>query len=66
MKMITKMKGLVKSLFGLIMAHPVIAVITAIVVALVVLYNKCEWFRDVVNAVWDAVKKDFLRLGMES
>lgn len=59
MKMITKMKGLVKSLFGLIMAHPVIAVITAIVAVLVVLYNKCEWFRDAVNAVWDAVKKGF-------
>ncbi len=59
MEMITKMKGLVKSLFGLIMAHPVIAIITAIVVALVVLYNKCEWFRDAVNAVWDAVKKGF-------
>lgn len=50
-------------LFSLIMAHPVIAIITAIVAAVVLLYNKCEWFRNAVNAIiekikgyWDAFK----------
>lgn len=49
----------VKALFTLIMAHPVIAIITAIVAAVVLLYNKCEWFRNGVNKIFLAVK-DFL------
>lgn len=60
--MITSMGGIVKTvlsgigaaaqgLFTLIMAHPVIAIITAIIAAVVLLYNKCEWFRNAVNAV---------------
>src|SRR5690625_1314125 len=32
-----------------------IAAFVAIGVALVVAYNKFEWFRDMVNAVWDAI-----------
>lgn len=52
--------AILKGLFTLIMAHPVIAVITAIVGALILLYNKCEWFRDTVNtivgAIWDFIK----------
>ena len=51
---------ILKGLFTLIMAHPVILVITAIVGVLIVLYNKCEWFRDAVNTIvgkiWDFVK----------
>ena len=49
----------VSGLFTLIMAHPVIAVIMAIIAAVVLLYTKCEWFRDAVNAVvkaiWDVI-----------
>lgn len=48
---IGKIKGAFTALFGVIAANPVIAVIAAIVAALVLLYTKCEWFRDVVNAV---------------
>ena len=48
---IGKLKGAFTALFGVIAANPVIAVIAAIVAALVLLYTKCEWFRDVVNAV---------------
>ena len=44
-----------KALFGVISAHPVIAVVTAIIAAVVFLYNKCEWFRDGVNAIVSAV-----------
>ena len=52
--------GLLKGLFTLIMAHPVIAVATVIIGALILLYNKCEWFRDIVNkaisAIWNFIK----------
>ena len=27
----------------------------ALIAVLVLLYNKCEWFRDGVNAVWDSI-----------
>ena len=50
-KAITKIKGAVKGLFTLITAHPVIAIITVIITALVLLYTKCEWFRNAVNAL---------------
>ena len=46
-----KVKGAFTALFGVIAANPVIAVIAAIVAALVLLYTKCEWFRDAVNTV---------------
>nr|WP_300903461.1 phage tail tape measure protein [Faecalibaculum rodentium] len=52
-------KTAVSGLFTLIMAHPVIAVITAIIAAVMLLYTKCEWFRDAVNAIlkaiWDVI-----------
>lgn len=51
----SKLMGGIQALFGLLMAHPVIAVITAIIAAVVLLYNKCEWFRDAVHAVIDTV-----------
>lgn len=56
-------KGAATSLFGAIAAHPVIAVITAIVAALVMLYQKCEWFRDGVHAVIDTISGFFKNLG---
>ena len=34
--------------------------IAAVVAILVVLWNKCEWFRDAVNAVWTQVKEFFV------
>lgn len=37
--------------FNLIMAHPIIAGIAAIIAIIIALYNKCEWFRDAVNEV---------------
>lgn len=54
-KFVTFVSGALKGLFGLIMAHPVIAVITAIVAAIVVLYTKCEWFRDGVNTILSSI-----------
>lgn len=58
-KVIGVIKGAVSGLFGLIVAHPVIAVIVAVVAAIATLYAKCEWFRDMVNAVWQAVSDTF-------
>ena len=43
----------------MITAHPVIAVITAIIAALVTLYNKCEWFREGVNRILKAIRDGF-------
>lgn len=45
-----------KGLFTLIMAHPVIAIIGAIIAGVILLYNKCEWFRDGVNKVLSVIK----------
>lgn len=55
--------GLLKGLFALIMAHPVIAVATVIIGALILLYNKCEWFRNGVNNILKAVWNFFANLG---
>ncbi len=43
--------GVVKGLFTMIMQHPVIAIITAIVGAIIYLYTNCEWFRDMINNI---------------
>ena len=43
-------------------ANPIILVVTAIVAViaiLVTLYKKCEWFRNEVNAIWEAIKNAF-------
>lgn len=49
--------------FNAIMAHPIIAGITAIIAIIVTLYTKCEWFRDAVNALlgelWEGIKNVF-------
>lgn len=43
------------TLFGLIAANPVIAIIMAIIAIVVLLYNKCEWFRDGVDSIIGSV-----------
>lgn len=52
-------KTAVTGLLGIITAHPAIAPITAIIVTLVALYNKFEWFRDGVNGILKAIKDGF-------
>lgn len=67
-KMFGKVGGAVKTLasvFGTafkaigtaVMAHPIIAAIVAIIAIIVLLWTKCEWFRDGVKAVWEAIKE---------
>lgn len=55
--------GIVKAgltgLFSLIMAHPVVLVITAIIAILVVLWNKCDWFREGVITIVTTIR-DFI------
>lgn len=50
-----KLMGGIQALFGLIAANPVVAIVTGIIATVVLLYTKCEWFRDAVHAVIDAV-----------
>lgn len=57
---IQKVASAVSGLFSLLAAHPialVVAAIAGLVAGFVTLYNKCEWFRDAVNRVWDAIKQ---------
>lgn len=49
--MIGKLKGAFTSLFSVIAANPAVFIIAGIVAALILLYTKCQWFRDGVNAV---------------
>lgn len=58
-KLVDGIKTAVTGLLGMITAHPVIAVITAIIAALVTLYNKCEWFREGVNRILKAIRDGF-------
>ena len=62
-------KAGVSALWAIIAANPIAATVAAIVaigVALVALYNKCEWFRDAVDGIleafsglFDALKETF-------
>ena len=52
-------KGAFAALSGVLAANPiglVIAAVGALVAALVTLYNKCEWFRNGVNAIGQGIK----------
>lgn len=72
--MVSKLTGLIgKGLSGalsFLMAHPIVLAITAVIGVLVLLYNKCEWFRNFVNqwfenlknalgTLWTGVKETF-------
>ena len=51
------------ALNAVLAANPIIlivAAIAALIAAFVLLYNKCEWFRNGVNAIWEAIKTAFL------
>lgn len=37
----------------------IVAAIIAIIAVFVLLYNKCEWFRNAVNAIWEGIKTVF-------
>lgn len=55
---LSKGAGLLSGAFSFLAANPIVLVIAGVVAlaaGLVVLYNKCEWFRNAVNAVGSAI-----------
>jgi len=49
----------IKALWALILAHPVAAVVVAIVASIVILWNKCEAFREFWIGAWEKCKESF-------
>lgn len=59
---ITAVKGAVTALNTTMLANPVfliIAAIAALIAVFVVLYNKCDWFREAVDKIWAKLKEGF-------
>lgn len=56
---LSKLSGLFSALWGVIAAHPVVAVVAAIIGAIVLLWNKCDAFREFWIGVWDKCKEGF-------
>ena len=58
----TALKPLIASVWGFtsaLLANPItwiVIAIVALIAVFVLLYNKCEWFRNGVNAIWDGIK----------
>jgi phage-related protein len=53
------------ALSAVLAANPIILIVAAVaaaIAAVVLLYQKCEWFRDAVNAVWQAVSDFFVKI----
>lgn len=62
---IPKITGALSAGFSLLAANPIVLVVVAIVgfiAALVILYKKCETFRNIVNAVFGGVKTVILKV----
>lgn len=51
--------GKISSVIGVIVQHPILALIGAVILALVTLYQKCEPFRDFVNNLWNNILVPF-------
>ena len=50
----------ISSLFSLVAANPWILAIGAVIAAIVLLWNKCEWFRNLVTGAFEAIKNFIL------
>lgn len=70
---ISKLGGVIKTVFGAIktvvlgvlnaiIAHPIIAAVAAVIAIVVLLYTKCEWFRDGVHNIINSVIQFFSNL----
>lgn len=63
------MPGLISSVWGFtaaLLANPItwiVIAIVALIAGLVLLYNKCEWFRNGVNAIWNVIKTGAAAIG---
>ncbi len=60
--MFGKIKTALSGLFSFILANPIVLVITAIIAAVVLLWNKCEWFRNLVTAMFENIKNALITL----
>lgn len=49
--------GFFSWIIGLIGSHPIITAITALVLALIWLYNHCEAFREICHNIWEGLKQ---------
>lgn len=61
-----KLSPVIKGVWSVLKANPILAIIsliTLIVTGIVTLYNKCEWFRDGVNAIGTSIKDFFEGIG---
>lgn len=45
----------ISTVLGLIVTHPIIALIAGVIAGLVYLYNTCEPFRDLINGIWNGI-----------
>ncbi len=54
--MFKMIKTAVSGLFSAFAANPIVLVIVAIIAAVVLLWNKCEWFRNLVMGLFEAIK----------
>ncbi len=53
--------GIVKKIFSLFMANPILAAIAAVIAIFILLYTKCEGFRNVVNAILKFILNLFIQ-----
>ncbi len=64
-KLMVAMKPMIASVWSFtsaLLANPVTWVvigIVALIAAIVILYNKCEWFRNIVDSIFAAIKEKF-------
>lgn len=59
---ITAVKGAMVGLNTTMLANPIfliIAAVAALIAIFVVLYNKCDWFREAVDKIWVKLKEGF-------
>lgn len=65
MSLITSLQPLIASVWSFtaaLLANPVTWIvigIVALIAAIVLLYNKCEWFRNIVDSIFAAIKEKF-------
>lgn len=62
---ITGIGGAISGLFSLLLANPVVLIIAAIIAVLVILYDKCEGFRNFVNAFFGEFEENWA-IGVDS
>ena len=64
-KLLTAMQPMIASVWSFtsaLLANPITWIvigIVALVAAIVILYNKCEWFRDIVDKIFAVIKEKF-------